>query len=75
MPSSWIRSMSAVQVRLVDDGAGEDGVAGRALEAHPLEQQAEAIADLAAEHELVVLIRRQPRRRAGPLSSPAARFT
>ena len=34
--------------------AGEDRLAVGALEAHVLEQQPEPVADLAAEHELVV---------------------
>ena len=65
----------AVQVRLVAHRARQHGAARGPLEAHALEQQPEAIADLAAEHELValaVIARRRLAPGLGGLSSPSA---
>ena len=50
--------MQAVQLRLIAYRAGEDGRALGSLQSHAVEHQAEVVADLAAEHELVVLIAR-----------------
>ena len=65
MPSSWIRSMSPCRCAWSCTSPVRTVWPDRALEVHPLEQQAEAIADLAAEHELVAHPRQaSPTRRA-----------